>query len=49
MIFQVMLLMHRDGERASMGLLTRDFKYVLVLNLWHIGTCNTLMNHSVKF
>jgi len=29
MIFQVMLLMHSKGERASLGLLTRDFNYVL--------------------
>jgi len=28
MIFQVMLLMHNDGERASLGLLSGDFNYV---------------------
>jgi len=44
MILQVMLVMHRDKERARRGLLTRDFIYVLImLCSRYFGTCNNII------
>jgi len=41
-MLQVMLLMRRCGERASLGYYELGFFYCIFICLSNFGTCNTL-------